>query len=165
MPRPILRPIAKTESQENSRLSLRETSRSKTKVHDTLLIDRLLRKPRSQAYLEKIHQLDAGGHVNMKQQVQDLVDILQKEYPEVELPILSILQGFVAKCYLGGSYEVHTVDVLGNIICHYERGQALPGDLEKARGLAYSGFYEVIEVYTDCCRAIAADGTVSVIRN
>ncbi len=165
MPRPILRPISKTESQETSRLALKETSRAKTQVQDPLLIDRLLRKPRSKSYLEKLQQLDAGGHTDMKKEVQELVDILQKEYPEVEMPILSILLGFVAKCYLGGSYEVHTVDVLGNIVCHYERGQALPGGLEKARNLACCGFYEVIEVYTDCCRAISSDGTVSVIKD
>ena len=51
----------------------------------------------------------------------------------------------------------------GEIIEHYKSGQSLPGGLEKARSIAMRGGYEFIEVYSDCCRAVSSNGSVSVI--
>lgn len=55
------------------------------------------------------------------------------------------------------------LDAAGQIIEHYKQGEPLPGGLEKARGIAMHGGYEFIEVYSNCCRAISANGSVSVI--
>ena len=66
-------------------------------------------------------------------------------------------------CYLGIPYEVHVPDAAGQIIEHYKQGEPLPGGPEKARGLAMHGGYGSIEGYSDCCRAIGANGSVSVI--
>lgn len=63
----------------------------------------------------------------------------------------------------GHPYEVHTLDFTNGIIEHYQEGQTLPDGLEKARGIAMRGGYAFIEVYADCCRAVSANGTVSVI--
>ena len=71
--------------------------------------------------------------------------------------------GFVSICYLGKPYEVHTLDMTGNIIQHYKSGQSLPGGLERARGIALHGGHDYIEVYANCLRAISSDGSVAVI--
>ena len=60
-------------------------------------------------------------------------------------------------------WEIHTLDIMGEIIEHYKVGEMLPNGLEKARNVAMRGGYDFIEVYVDCCRAISSDGTVSVI--
>ena len=72
------------------------------------------------------------------------------------------LLGIVSKCYLGGTYDVHTLDIMGNIVIHYNFLDPLPVMLEKARKLAKSGQYDFIEVYMDCIRAVSADGSVAV---
>ena len=130
---------------------------------DKMKIDRFLRKTRSKEYMQAMHKLDVGGHVHNQHKVDEIVDTIRNEFSEVK--ISSIMLGIVSICYLGKPYEVHTLDISGKIIEHYKAGQMLPGGLEKARSIAIRGGYEFIEVYVDCCRAISANGTVSVISN
>lgn len=125
-------------------------------------LDRLLRKPRSKAYMDALHKLDAGGHVHNRRIVDDIINTIRQEFPEVELA--GILLGYVSICYLGKPYEVHTLDMTGCIIEHYKAGQPLPGGMEKARSMAMRGGYDFIEVYIDCCRAVSSNGSVSVIK-
>lgn len=164
MPRPMLRTPQKTQVQENSILSATNNNQQQKQQQqqmDKMKLDRLLRQPRSKAYMDAIHKLDAGGHVHNQQKVNDIINTIKSELPEVELT--GILLGYVAICYLGRPYEVHTLDIAGGIIEHYKAGQTLPNGLEKARGIAMRGGYDFIEVYVDCCRAISSNGTVSVI--
>ena len=128
---------------------------------DKMKLDRLLRKTRSKEYMEALHKLDAGGHVHNQQKVNEIIDTIKNEFPEVE--ISGVLLGFVSICYLGNPYEVHTLDMTGQIIEHYKSGQILPGGLEKARSIALRGGYDFIEVYVDCCRCVSATGAVSVV--
>jgi len=87
-------------------------------------------------------------------------DVVKNEYPDAGL---SSFLGLVSICRLGVPYEVYILDFRGGILVHYKSGQVLPGGLEKARAIAMYGGYAFIEVYTDCCRAVAGDGEVSVI--
>lgn len=135
--------------------------RQDSSTMDKLKLDKLLRCTRSKAYMEAMHRLDAGGHVHNQNKVKEILDAIRDEFPEVE--ISGILLGFVSICYLGKPYEVHTLDMTGEIIEHYKGGQVLPGGMEKARAIAIRGGYDFIEVYVDCCRAIDARGNVSVI--
>ena len=114
-----------------------------------------------QDFLLHLHRLDAGGHAHNQQKVDEIIQTIRSELPEVELD--GILLGYVSICYLGRPYEVHTLDMTGEIIEHYKAGQTLPNGLEKARGIAMRGGYDFIEVYVDCCRAVSTNGTVSVI--
>lgn len=123
--------------------------------------DQILRKSRSKEYMEAIRSLDAGGRVHNQDQINEIINTIKKEFPEIELK--GILLGYVAICYLGKPYEVHTLDMEGGIIEHYPSGQILPNGMEKARGIAMYGGYNFIEVYVDCCRAVSSDGVVSVI--
>lgn len=162
MPKPILKP-SQVQNYSGSILStVREQNQEIQKV-DKMKLDRLLRKKRSKEYMEALHKLDAGGHVHNQDKVKEIINSIQNEFPEVE--IRGVLLGLISKCYLGKPYEVHVLDTANQIIEHYKAGQPLPGGMEKARSVALRGGYDFIEVYTDCCRAISANGTVSVISN
>ena len=160
MPKPILNSF---QSQKQTQASHIMTSNLKQPQIDKLSLDRLLRKSRSKEYMDAIHQLDAGGHVHNKKEVNEIINTIKSEFPDVD--INGILLGFVAKCYLGAPYEAHTLDLVGEIIEHYKRGETLPGGLDTAKSIALHGGYDFIEVYTDCCRAISSNGSVSVIKD
>lgn len=162
MPRPMLRQ-PQAQNQTNTILSATQNQQQKQQNQqmDKMKLDRLLRQPRSKRYMDALHKLDAGGHTHNQNKVNEIIDAIRGEFPEVE--ISGILLGYVSICYLGKPYEVHTLDVTGGIIEHYKSGQTLPNGLEKARGIAMRGGYDFIEVYVDCCRAISASGAVSVI--
>lgn len=164
MPRPMLRTPQKNETQSNNILSATRSNtqqQQQTQQIDKMKLDRLLRKQRSKEYMDAIHRLDAGGHVHNQNKVNDIINTIKEEFPEVELA--GIFLGIVSICYLGAPYEVHTLDITGGIIEHYQAGRTLPGGLEKARGIAIRGGYDFIEVYVDCCRAVSSNGSVSVI--
>lgn len=160
MPKPILNSYQSPKQTQESNIM---TSNLKQSQIDKLSLDRLLRKSRSKEYMDAIHQLDAGGHVHNKKEVNEIINTIKSEFPDVD--INGILLGFVAKCYLGAPYEAHTLDLVGEIIEHYKRGETLPGGLDKAKSIALHGGYDFIEVYTDCCRAISSNGSVSVIKD
>lgn len=161
MPKPMLR---QTQAQTNTILSavLNQEQQRQTRQPDRMKLDRLFRQPRSRRYMDALHSLDAGGYAHNQDKVNEIIHVIRSEFPEVN--ISGILLGYVSACYLGKPYEVHILDVSGEIIEHYKTGQILPGGLEKARGIAMWGGYDFIEVYVDCCRAISANGTVSVIK-
>lgn len=161
MPRPMLR---MPQVQTNSILSTTYNNQHQKKQQqqmDKMKMDKLLRKSRSKEYMEAIHNLDAGGHVYNQKKINDIINTIKGEFPDIELE--GVLLGYVAICYLGKPYEVHTLDIAGGIIEHYKSGQTLPNGMEKARCIAMRGGYDFIEVYVDCCRAISANGAVSVI--
>lgn len=162
MPKPMLKQPQMRE-QTNNILSAayQQEQKEESAQMDKMKLDRLLRKPRSKKYMDALNKLDAGGHTHNQSQVKEIIDAIRGEFPEVE--ISGILLGFVAICYLGKPYEVHTLDFSGQIIEHYKNGQSLPQGLEKARNIALRGGYDFIEVYVDCCRAVSSNGTVSVI--
>ena len=164
MPRPMFRaPEQKTQQQQQTQF-LNPKQQQKSKQMSQMEIDRLLRRPRSKEYMDAIHKLDAGGHVYNRNKVNAMINAIQQEFPEIELAGVSLMIGIVSKCYLGTPYEVHSLDINGGIIEHYKMFQKMPDGLEKARGLAIHGGYDFIEVYTDCCRAVSANGQVSVVR-
>ena len=160
MPRYMVNLQNQQKQQNQVELSLQAKPQSKTKLNQ-MQIDRVLSRKRSKEYMDAIARLDAGGHVHNQGKVNEIIDAIRAEFPEVELS--GMLIGFVAVCYLGPPYEVHTLDFTGQIIEHYKVRQTLPNGMEKARSIAMRGGYAFIEVYIDCCRAIRSDGTVSVI--
>ena len=157
MPRPMLR-TPQNQTETNNVLSATCNNEEKQQMNK-MMLDRLLRKNKSKEYMDALHKLDSGGHVHNENKVNEIINTIKREFPEVELR--GILLGYVAICYLGKPYEVHTLDI--GIIEHYKAGHTLPGGLEKARNIAMRGGYDFIEVYVDCCRAISANGSVSVI--
>lgn len=161
MPKPMLKQQqVQTQSEVVLKVQQQEKGNSCQQM-DKIRLDRLLRQKRSKEYITALHKLDAGGHTCNQRQVDEIISAICAEFPAVE--IRDILLGFVAICYLGEPYEVHTLDFSGQIIQHYKVGQPLPGGLEKARTIAIRGGYDFVEVYIDCCRCISSTGTVSVV--
>lgn len=161
MPKPLFK-RNQTESTNNIlNASYNQEEKKQSSQTNKMKLNRLLRKNRSKEYMDALHKLDAGGHVHNKRLVDDIINKIREEFPEME--ISSVLLGIVSICYLGKPYEVHSLDIAGRIIEHYKAGQPLQGGLEKARSIALRGGYEFIEVYVDCCRAVSSNGTVSVI--
>jgi hypothetical protein len=56
------------------------------------------------------------------------------------------------------------LNAAGDIIEHFKCGESMPADLERARNLAATGQYAVIEVYADRLVAVADDGTTSLLK-
>lgn len=161
MPKPMLN-SSQVQIQSNTVLSTAYSpQKQQSQQTDKMKLDRLLRKPRSKQYMDAIHRLDAGGHTHNQNKVDDIINNIRNEFPEVQLS--SVMLGIVSVCYLGHPYEVHTLDMSGQIIEHFEAGRQLPEGMEKARAIALHGGYDFIEVYADCCRAISSNGSVSVI--
>lgn len=162
MPKPMLRQ-SQLQTQSDTILSAVQNQKQKQQAQqmDKMKLDRPLRKARSKEYMQTLHNLDAGGHVYNQHKVNQMIDTIRNEFPDLE--ISGIMLGIVSICYLGKPYEVHTLNMAGQIVEHYKSGQMLPDGLEKARTIAIRGGYEFIEVYVDCCRAISSNGFVSVI--
>ena len=124
----------------------------------------ILRKKRSKRYMKIVEILDMDDGTCGADKLKKLTEEIKMEFLSVDLPGGEMI-GIVAKCYLGHPYEVHTLDLLGNIVVHYKTGESLPDGMEKARRLAKSENYAFVEVYNDCLRAINHDGIVSVIKD
>lgn len=139
------------------------SNKMKEKTNDPIFLERALRKKRTSSYVEALGQLDTQGVTDNKQKIDQIIEAVSQEFPEIVLG--GLLIGFVSKCYLGNPYEVHSLSYSLQIVDHYKTSELLPDGMEKARVLAAFGDYAFIEVYTDCCRAVASDGSVSVIQN
>lgn len=125
-------------------------------------LEKRLKQKRSKAYMDEMVRLDAMGAICDPGKVRELIQAMNKEFADISSS--ERLIGLVAKCYLGAPYEVHVLDMLHDIVEHYEAGRALPDGLEKARVLARHPGYAFIEVYTNSICAISADGQVAYTR-
>ncbi|MBL4935558.1 hypothetical protein JK636_07270 [Clostridium sp. YIM B02515] len=162
LPRPMLKLTQQNKAQTNNVLSVtNQEQKNQITQMDKMKLDRILRQRRSKEYMDALNKLDVGGHVHNQEKVNNIINVIKSEFPEVQLS--GILLGYVSVCYLGRPYEVHILDITGGIIEHFEAGHSLPNGMEKARSIAMRGGYDFIEVYVDCCRAVSSNGTVSVI--
>lgn len=160
MPRPIIR-ARSPQAQVDLRLDVggRQETTGRLAREQSL---RLLARRRSRTYLDALAHLDAGPTAAGRQELEQLAKAVDEEFGQVDFSALgSQLIGFVERCDLGAPYEVHTYCAATQIVVHYPRGNALPGGLERYRGLVSFGGYAAVEVYTDCVRTIAANGSVS----
>lgn len=144
------RPMIGTRQQQSAGLSRQRPATSTG--------GKLLMQPRSRRYLEAIKALD--GRTSMGPvDTTAIADELRREFEEKwAMPPI----GYVAHCYLGRPYEVHTLTDSGEIIEHYTSGQSLPAELERARPLA-TEHYLCIEVYADRLVAVLPDGSVALM--
>ncbi len=155
------KPIFNTGQKINQQINLHEEPITKTKLNP-MLLERRLREKRSSKYMEMMKQLDLSGSNMDKSKYQEFIDALNREFPDIDFS--SQLLGIIAKCYLGNPYDVHTLDLSGDIVVHYKKNENMPGMLGRARSLALHGGYDFIEVYSDCLRAVKADGSVTVAK-
>lgn len=124
-------------------------------------VEQRLRQKRSPRYLEQMKRLDAGTHHQNAAALQELLDAIAGEFPELGIDDRPI--GVVARCFLGPPYEIHICDLGGGIVEHFQHWRSMPPLFERARSLAAHGAYAFIEIYLSTMRAVAADGSVSVL--
>jgi hypothetical protein len=120
---------------------------------------KVLTTPRSSRYRAAIGKLDTSATL----QPIELAEVIEEIHREFAEKWAAVPLGFVGHCYLGPPYEAHTLTVDGQIIEHYQRGQALPGQLEQARSLARTEHYLIIEVYPDRLVCVRTDGSVVTV--
>ncbi|GIN88223.1 hypothetical protein J6TS2_46090 [Heyndrickxia sporothermodurans] len=158
MPRPIITNVNK---KVNLSVSPKQVSRTTVELTG-LALEKRLRQKRSAAYINIISKLDAGGVTCNHTKIEELIQVIQSEFPDInpyQYPI-----GIIARCYLGKPYEVHTLDVKLEIINHFKKGETLPQQMDRGRSLALHPSYEFIEVYNDTLRAVNRNGDVAVIQ-
>lgn len=130
-------------------------------------VRRALQRRRSPAYMQALAHMDQLGNVQDPRQLQQLQAAVQAEFGQdvLQVPGFPQLQGLVGPCYLGGTYDVHTLDLALNIVQHFHADEALPAPLQKARALAACRSYAFIEVYTDFCCCVDEGGTVTILED
>lgn len=158
----MARTLLGTASPQSGISRLTETAASTSAYLSPAALEARLRQKRSRSYIDAIQQLDAGGHVHGRQEVDALLEAIRRELPEISIEHLPL--GLVAKCYLGPPHEVHTLERSGQIIRHYKSSESLPGLLERARSLAQHPGYAFIEVYPDRLIAVAENGETSLVK-
>ncbi|MGG4095449.1 hypothetical protein [Paenibacillus lautus] len=107
-------------------------------------------------------KLDVGGAVWSREMIDELIQTISNEFPELKPTQLPI--GIIAKCHLGDPFETHILDRALEIVEHYKFGQVLPSGMEKGRALALHPSYDYIEVYSDSLCAVSKNGNVSIIK-
>lgn len=118
---------------------------------------------RSKEYLDLIKKIDAKTTSDTRG-MQELLEEICREFGTPDIASLPL--GIVSKCFLGHPYEVHLLDISGGtIVNHYKTSETLPGNFEKARGLAMHNAYAMIEVYKDKMIIIRDDGTLTKVDN
>lgn len=149
MPRPLLRSQVQAANLAAKAATPRERSGSSGTV------SLLKRSPR---FMQAIGRLDTG-----QLQEADLAavfDAITEEYGIGDRPPV----GLVSKCFLGEPFEVHIVDLVGQIVEHFHRGESMPHPYERARRLSAHPAYVYIEVYEDVLVCVRADGSVTEVR-
>lgn len=139
-------------------------AKSATKLNQAT-VRRTLRKRRSPAYMQALTHMDQLGTVSDTRQLQQLEQAVQAEFGQevLQVPGFPKLLGIIGPCYLGGTFDVHTLDLAMNIVRHYHTNEPLPVDMEKARSLAACRAYCAIEVYSDRCCCIDDYGNATIV--
>jgi hypothetical protein len=98
---------------------------------------------RSQELLQTLSKVD----VQVDQVAQ--ANVMQWIHEEYDQRYGGMLLGLFSKCYLGPPFVDHKLDMLGSILEHYSPNDDPGYPYSKARGLARSGSYAFIEIYSD----------------
>lgn len=129
-----------------------------TKVSASADVDRLTLsnrlKRRSSELIAAIGQLDSSVDTSARAAIMTWI---QEEYDARQG---GMLIGLFAKCYLGHPYVDHKLSLARTILEHYSLAQDPGYPYNKARGLAWSGAYAFIEIYSDgAIIPVRTDGT------
>lgn len=157
----MARPILGAPATRVDPIGARDARPRATSSLDRARVMQRLRERRSPRYIDAVKRLDAGTHLANNAALQDLLQAISDEFPELGIERHPL--GFVSRCYLGSPYVVHICDITGNIVEHFENWKVMPPLFERARTLALHNAYQFIEIYDDMLRAVDANGNVSVI--
>jgi len=152
-------------------------------------IDKELRKPRSRAYMEIFDAIDmlsatdeeiiaklkenmdedtAEEFSNMTAEeiLEEIKACFQEEFQNLQIEVKSILHGVLSKCYIDGC-DCHAISSEGDILEHFEVNAPMPNEFLERGRMIYRKYPDCrcVEVYSDCCRVVAMDSTVTKIPN
>lgn len=145
-------------------LSVNTNINTKQRKVSSINLEKELRKKRSDKYMHLCKILDAKGCSLSQQYVDDIINRIKGQFNELGIPEDKMPITIVGRCYLGGDFEVHKLDIIGRIVCHFRDCEKMDPLSERARNLSQNPNYEFIEVYNDCLRAISREGLVSEVR-
>lgn len=135
------------------------------------------RKQRPASYVNILKNLDIQGKQMTPEKIKEIVESVQNSCPEIVLE--DSFLGVLGKCFLGGSYDVHTLSIneifgldevtklpgYGRMILkHYTTNESLPPELEKGRSLARNPAYAFVEIYTTKLIAVNPNGSTAIIQ-
>lgn len=155
--------------------------------------DEFMRRPRSQAYLEAMQLIDmmSADDEAIIERLAELVDedtleefremtpeeileelrlSFEEEFAAASLefkdtPLPPAPEAVITKCFIDGC-DVHAIDGMGNIIRHYRKGETVKKEIQRGRVLYFANpGCQCVEVYTDCCRVVMPDGSVTKVSN
>jgi hypothetical protein len=114
-----------------------------------------LQKARHSGLFEAVHRLDAQiDEASRRELAAWITDQYATEYGDVPL-------GFLARCHLGPPYVDHRLDLMAQIVEHFQPADAVPTPFDRARPLARLSSYEFIEVYgSGTLVPVRVDGSV-----
>lgn len=114
------------------------------------------RRPRHAGLFEAVRRIDVTADPRAR---ADLAKWVKDEYATEfgDIPL-----GFLAKCHLGPPFVDHRLDLVHDIVEHYEPAGVVPEPFAQARMLVRTGGYAFVEVYASGeLRAVLPDGTVA----
>lgn len=157
------RPIFKKKENNNLKIDINFNleRNNKEKLNNMEHSRKILRKQRTEEYIKVMLNLDIGNHFDNDEIVMSILEKIKEEFPE--LSRASFPEVIITSCYLGHPYEVHAIDFDMNIIEHYKKGQTLDMKRTQARNLIIGGKYVMVEIYSDCIRAVDKNGMISVV--
>ncbi|MBE5949635.1 MAG: hypothetical protein E7261_11515 [Lachnospiraceae bacterium] len=150
--------------------------------------DKVLRQPRSQAYVEMFEVIDLLSSTDeeiiarlkekldedVAEEFLDMTDeeilaeikaSFREEFAALEVEATQILHGVLSKCYITGC-DCHAISPEGAFLAHFKTTEKMPEELQKGRTvLQRYPDCACVEVYNDCCRVIKNDSTVLKIKN
>lgn len=117
-----------------------------------------LHKPRHSGLFEAVHRLDAKiDEASRRELAAWITNQYTTEYGDIPL-------GFFAQCHLGPPYVDHRLDLMAQIVEHFQPADAVPSPFDRARPLIRLSSYEFIEVYgSGTLVPVRVDGTVDTL--
>ena len=149
-------------------------------------LDKELRKPRSRAYVEIFDAIDMlsatdeeiieklkehmdedtaeeFSEMTMEELMEEIRACFQEEFQKLQIE--NTMLGVLSKCYIPGC-DCHAISPKGEIMEHYDKLCVLKPEFEKGRQLLKKyADCKCVEVYTDCCRVINEDSSVTKVAN
>lgn len=160
----MARPLIFQKQNTKLGVELSVNTSAKKSVLPSLNVEKQIRQKRSNKYMDLAKILDANGCSLPQVYVDDIIDRIKGQFEELSIPEDKMPVSLVAKCYLGDNFEVHKLDMIGRIICHFKDYEKMDPLSERARNLSQNPNYELIEVYNDRLIAVHNSGSVSEIR-
>ena len=130
-----------------------------------------LRQKRSKTYVDEVSRLSAATYKGDTNALEELIGSVEKEFADLGISqyLIGLIWGIWVPDEEGRRVKRYDDWISGRDFREpkariWKSHEAMPsGGFEEARRLALHGSYAAVEVWSDALRAVALDGSVSVI--